>query len=39
MVPNWRPLEEKLGHHRCAGFMYMGRVNGINLNVALHISG
>ncbi len=31
MVPNWRPLEEKLGHHRCAGFMYMGRINGINL--------
>lgn len=31
MVPNWKPLEEKLGRHRCAGFMYMGRVNGINL--------
>jgi hypothetical protein len=29
--PNWRPLEEKLGRERCAGFMYMGRVNGINL--------
>jgi hypothetical protein len=28
---NWKPLEEKLGRDRCAGFMYMGRVNGINL--------
>jgi hypothetical protein len=28
--PNWKPLEERLGRHRCAGFMYMGRVNGIN---------
>lgn len=31
MMPNWKPLEERLGRHRCAGFMYMGRVNGINL--------
>src|SRR6266404_6815212 len=31
MAPNWKPLEEKLGRERCAGFMYMGRVNGINL--------
>ena len=31
MGPNWKPLEARLGHSRCAGFMYMGRVNGINL--------
>jgi hypothetical protein len=31
MEPNWKPLEEKLGKQRCVGFMYMGRVNGINL--------
>ena len=31
MNPNWKPLTEKLGEERCAGFMYMGRVNGINL--------
>lgn len=31
MMPNWKPLEERLGPHRCAGFMYMGRANGINL--------
>lgn len=31
MEPNWKPLEEKLGPKRCGGFMYMGRVNGINL--------
>lgn len=31
MEPNWKPLEERLGKARCAGFMYMGRVNGINL--------
>ncbi|HJT68661.1 MAG TPA: hypothetical protein VJ731_00600 [Terriglobales bacterium] len=31
MKPNWRPLEEKLGSKRCAGFMFMGRINGINL--------
>jgi len=27
---NWKPLEERLGPARCAGFMYMGRINGIN---------
>ena len=31
MQPNWKPLEEKLGFARCAGFMYMGRTNGVNL--------
>ena len=31
MTPNWQPLEARLGPRRCAGFMYMGRVNGINL--------
>ena len=31
MEPNWTPLEQKLGTKRCAGFMFMGRVNGINL--------
>ncbi len=31
MTPIWKPLEERLGPRRCAGFMYMGRVNGINL--------
>ena len=31
MTPNWKPLEEKLGAQRCVGFMYMGRINGINL--------
>ena len=31
MQPNWKPLEEKIGKRRCAGFMFMGRVNGINL--------
>ncbi len=29
--PNWKPLENRLSRARCAGFMYMGRVNGINL--------
>jgi len=28
--PNWKPLEERLGRTRCVGFMFMGRVNGIN---------
>ena len=27
---NWKPLEKRLGTERCAGFMFMGRVNGIN---------
>lgn len=31
MEPNWRPLEEKLGRKRCVGFMFMSRINGINL--------
>jgi hypothetical protein len=31
MEPNWKPLEQRLGIKRCAGFMFMGRMNGINL--------
>jgi hypothetical protein len=31
MAPNWKPLENRLGAARCAGFMFMGRENGINL--------
>ena len=31
MEPNWKPLEARLGKARCAGFMFMGRANGINL--------
>ncbi len=31
MEPNWKPLVDKLGEKRCAGFMFMGRINGINL--------
>lgn len=31
MEPNWKPLVDKLGENRCAGFMFMGRRNGINL--------
>jgi len=27
---NWKPLENRLSASRCAGFMFMGRVNGIN---------
>ena len=30
MEPNWKPLEARLSPARCAGFMFMGRVNGIN---------
>ena len=30
MEPNCKPLEAKLGAPRCAGFMFMGRSNGIN---------
>ena len=30
MEPNWEPLEARLGPARCAGFIFMGRVNGIN---------
>lgn len=29
METNWKPLESRLGPARCAGFMFMGRVNGI----------
>jgi hypothetical protein len=31
MEPNLKPLEMKVGPARCVGFMFMGRVNGINL--------
>lgn len=31
MEANWKPLEKCLGLDRCVGFMYMGRVKGINL--------
>ena len=31
MEPNWKPLIDKLGEEHCGGFMFMGRVNGINL--------
>jgi hypothetical protein len=31
MEANWKPLEKRLGRNRCVGFMYMGRVNGVNL--------
>lgn len=31
MEPNWKPLEDRLGKERCAGFMYMGHINGINI--------
>jgi hypothetical protein len=31
MEPNWKPLELKLGLARCVGFMFMGRINRINL--------
>src|SRR5882724_3167839 len=30
MEANWKPLETKLGAVRCAGFMFMGCLNGIN---------
>jgi hypothetical protein len=30
MEGTWKPLEAKLGPHRCAGLMFMGRSNGIN---------
>ncbi len=30
MEPNWTPLEVRLGSTRCGGFMFMGRVRGIN---------
>lgn len=31
MDPNWKPLVDRLGEERCVGFMFMGRMNGINL--------
>ena len=31
MEADWKPLEKVLGKAKCAGFMFMGRVNGINL--------
>ncbi len=30
MEPNWKPLEQRLGKAKCAGFMFMGRIDGIN---------
>jgi len=30
MEANWKPIETKLGAVRCAGFMFMGCLNGIN---------
>ena len=30
MEANWTPLETRLGALRCAGFMFMGRLNRIN---------
>ncbi len=33
MEANWKPLENTLGAPRCVGFMFMGRVNGINLYI------
>src|SRR6202162_1093643 len=30
MEANWKPLETRLGAVRCAGFMFMGCLNGIN---------
>lgn len=31
MEPNWKPLELKLGAKHCAGFLFTGRANGVNL--------
>jgi len=31
MDAHWKPLENRLGPERCVGFMFMGRLNGINL--------
>jgi hypothetical protein len=30
MEANWKPLEDRLEPAQCAGFMFMGRLNGIN---------
>jgi hypothetical protein len=29
MKANWKPLEQRLARAQCAGFMFMGRINGI----------
>jgi hypothetical protein len=31
MEANWKPLEKRLACAQCAGFMFMGRINGVNL--------
>ena len=31
MEANWKPLEERLQPAQCVGFMFMGRLNGVNL--------
>lgn len=31
MEPNWKTLVDKLGEEHSVGFMFLGRVNGINL--------
>ena len=31
MEANWKPLDARVGRTRCAGFMFMGRVDRINL--------
>jgi hypothetical protein len=31
MEANWKPLEDKLTPAHCAGVMFMGRLNGVNL--------
>ena len=31
MEANWKPLEIKVGRAHCVGFMFMGRMNGINV--------
>jgi hypothetical protein len=30
MEANWRPLEARLGALWCVGFMFMGRLDGVN---------
>jgi hypothetical protein len=30
MEENWLPLARRIGKKKCAGFMYMGRLNGIH---------
>lgn len=31
MEPVWGPLERRLGKAKCVGFMFMGRLNAVNL--------